>query len=135
MHVRHGFEFLGYKIKRGQRPLQLARQKIRSGVRSGGLYAIPRQKSVQQFKDQIRKRTRRKAPVSTQQLIAEINPVIRGWGMHYCKAHVRKLFNRLDRWIVQRLWSHRHRRWRCKAGRRCPIQAVRRVWVLSILFR
>jgi RNA-directed DNA polymerase len=120
VHVSHGFEFLGYKIKRGTRPLRLSPEKIRSGVRQGALYAIPRQKSVEHFKDQIRRRTRRKAPVSTQQLIAEINPVIRGWGLHYSKANVRKLFNHLDRWIVQRLWSHRHRRWRCTGWKTMP---------------
>jgi group II intron reverse transcriptase/maturase len=120
VHVSHGFEFLGYKIKRGTRPLQLSPEKIRSGVRQGALYAIPRQKSVEHFKDQIRKRTRRKASVSTQQLIAEINPVIRGWGLHYSRSHVRKLFNQLDRWIVQRLWSHRHRRWRCTGWKTLP---------------
>ncbi len=105
VHVRQGFEFLGYKIKRGQRSLRLPAEKIRSGVRSGDLYAFPRAKSIQHFKDQIRRRTRRKAPVTTRELIAEINPVIRGWGLYFCKAHVRRLFHRLDRWIVRRLWS------------------------------
>jgi group II intron reverse transcriptase/maturase len=112
VHVRHGFEFLGYKIKRGTRPLKLPTHKIKSGTRQGSLYAYPKQKSIAHFKEQIRKRTRRKAPLSTQELIAEINPIIRGWGNYYCKAHVRKLFNQLDRWIVQRLWSQRHKRWR-----------------------
>jgi group II intron reverse transcriptase/maturase len=120
VHVRHGFEFLGYKIKRGSRPLRLSTGKIRSGVRSGALYAIPRQKSIEHFKDQIRRRTRRKAPISTQELIDEINPVIRGWGLYYCKAHVRKLFNQLDRWVVRRIWSHRHRKWRCQGWKSLP---------------
>ncbi len=120
VHIRDGFEFLGYKIKRGTRPLQLAANKIRSAAKSGGLYAYPREKSIQHFKDQVRRLTRRKAPVSTQELIAEINPVIRGWGQYYCKAHVRKLFNRLNRWIVQRLWSHRYKRWRCCGWKTLP---------------
>ena len=50
--------------------------------------------------------------MSTQEIIAEINPVIRGWGLYFCKAHVRKLFARLDRWILRRLWSQRLKRWR-----------------------
>jgi RNA-directed DNA polymerase len=120
VHVRNGFEFLGYKIKRGQRPLRLSAEKIRSGVRHGDLYAFPRAKSIQHFKDQIRRRTRRKAPVSTQELIDQINPVIRGWGLYFCKAHVRRLFNRLDRWIVRRLWSHRFKRWRNVGWKRLP---------------
>jgi hypothetical protein len=39
VHVRQGFEFLGYKIKRGQRQLRLPPGKIRSGVQPGALYA------------------------------------------------------------------------------------------------
>ena len=120
VHVRQGFEFLGYKVKRGSRPLKLAASKIRSGVRGGDLYAYPRAKSIQHFKDQIRARTRRKAPVNTRALIEEINPIIRGWGHYYCKAHVRKLFARLARWIVRRLWSHRYKRWRNCGWRYLP---------------
>lgn len=120
VHVARGFEFLGYKIKRGSRPLALSSRKIRTGVRHGDLYAYPREKSLQHFKDQIRRLTCRKAPVTTQQLIAEINPIIRGWGLYFHKAHVRKLFARLDRWILRRIWSHRFKRWRCRGWRQLP---------------
>ena len=120
VHVRQGFEFLGYKIKRGSQKLNLAPGKIRSGVVQGDLYAYPREKSIKHFTEQIRKRTRRKAPVGTKELIEEINPVMRGWGNYYCKAHVRKLFNRLDRWIVRRIWSHRHKRWRNTGWKKLP---------------
>ncbi len=120
VHVRHGFEFLGYKIKQGKRPLRLQASRIKSGTRQGARYAVPRAKSIQHFKDQIRQRTRRKAPVSTQELIAEINPVIRGWGLYYRKAHVRKLFHQLDGWIVRRLRSHRHKRWRNAGWKQLP---------------
>jgi group II intron reverse transcriptase/maturase len=120
VHVRKGFEFLGYKIKRGSRPLGLPAHKIKSGTVQGSLYAYPRQKSIDHFKEQIRKRTSRKAPVTTGQLIAEINPVIRGWGNYYKKAHVRKLFNRLDRWVKRRIWSHRYKRWRNAGWKKLP---------------
>jgi group II intron reverse transcriptase/maturase len=113
VHVRHGFEFLGYKIKRGSRPMRLPPSKIRSGAQPGALYAYPRERSVRHFKEQIRRLTRRKAPLKTQELIEQVNPVVRGWGQHYKRAHVRKLFNRLDRWVVRRIWSHRLKRWRC----------------------
>jgi len=119
VHVRHGFEFLGFKIKRGKR-LHLPPSKITSGVRSGGLYAYPKEKSTRHFEEQIRRRTRRKAPISTRELIEEINPIIRGWGNYYKRAHVRKLFHRLDGWIVQRIWSHRYKRWRCAGWKRLP---------------
>lgn len=124
VHVRLGFEFLGFKIKRGSRPLRLSSSQIRSGTRSGDLYAYPRKKSIQHFKDQIRKRTQRKAPVSTQELINEINPIIRGWGQYYCRAHVRRLFHRLDHWIMRRIWSHRYKRWCCCGWKTLPAQRL-----------
>ncbi len=119
VQVQHGFEFLGYKIKRG-RQLQLPPSKIRSGARSGALYAFPREKSVQRFMDQLRQRTKRHVPLSTQELIQWINLVLRGWGNYFKRAHVRKLFNRLDRWIVRRIWSHRFKRWRCAGWNSLP---------------
>jgi group II intron reverse transcriptase/maturase len=120
VHVRHGFEFLGYKIKKGSRALQLPQEQIRSRARAGQLYAYPREKSVKHFKEQIRQKTRRNIPKSTEELIDELNPVIRGWGNYYCRAHVRKLFNRLDRWIVRRIWSQRYKRWRNRGWRLLP---------------
>jgi RNA-directed DNA polymerase len=82
VHVRYGFEFLGYKIKCGWR---------------------------------VRQRTKRTTPRRTEELIAGLNPLLRGWGEYYKRAHVRKLFQRLDGWIMRRIWSHRYRRW-CNAG-------------------
>ena len=65
VHVRYGFEFLGYKIKQGARPLYLPANKIRSGVQHGALYAYPRDRSIQRFMDQVRRLTRRKVPLTT----------------------------------------------------------------------
>lgn len=76
------------------------------------IYAIPTEKSVKRFMETIRNRTKRRIPLNLFELIESINPVIRGWGNYYRKAHVRKLFNRLQRWIVRRIWSHRFKRWR-----------------------
>jgi RNA-directed DNA polymerase len=112
VHVRQGFEFLGYKIKRGKKPLRLPAHKIKSGIRQGALYAYPRQKSINHFREQIKQQTKRKSPLSTQEIIKEINPIIRGWGNYYCKAHVRGLFNQLDRWVRRRIWSQRCKKWR-----------------------
>jgi hypothetical protein len=78
VHVRYGFEFLGYKIKQGAKPLYLPANKIRSGVRSGALYAYPRDRSIQRFMDQVRRLTRRKVPLTTAELIKEINPILAG---------------------------------------------------------
>lgn len=120
VHVSKGFEFLGYKIKRGSRPLRLSPQQIKSGVKHGMLYAYPRQKSLDHFKDQIRRSTRRKVPLQTRELIKQLNPVIRGWGNYYCRANIRKLFHQLDGWIVRRLRSHRYKKWRNTGWKTLP---------------
>ena len=119
VHVKYGFEFLGYKIKRGKQ-LRLPPSKIRSGARSGALYAYPSERSIRRFKDQIRAQTRRRVPVTTVQLIDRLNPIVRGWGNYYKKANVRRLFHQLDGWIVRRIWSHRHKRWRCAGWKTLP---------------
>jgi RNA-directed DNA polymerase len=64
VHVQQGFEFLGYKVKRGKQ-LRLPPGKIRSGAQSGALYAILREKSVRRFMDQVRALTSRRVPLKT----------------------------------------------------------------------
>ena len=124
--VRNGFEFLGYQIKRGQRKLDLPESKIRSPVRRGALYAYPKEKSIRRFMDRVRQRTKRRTPLKTKELIAELNPLLRGWGEYYKRAHVRKLFHRLDGWIVRRIWSHRYKRWKNSGWRRLPKKTLYR---------
>jgi group II intron reverse transcriptase/maturase len=134
VHVQHGFEFLGYKIKRGKR-LKLSSDKIRSTARSGALYAFPREKSINRFMDQVRALTRRRVPLKTKELIEGLNPILRGWGNYYQKAHVRKLFNRLNRWIVRRIWSHRFKRWRNLGWRLLPDRTLYREYGLVNLIQ
>jgi RNA-directed DNA polymerase len=91
VHVRAGFEFLGCTIKRGKRKLDRPESKIRSQARPGALYAYPKEKSIRRFMDQVRQRTKRRIPLKTKELIAKLNPLLRGWGEYYIRAHVRKL--------------------------------------------
>jgi hypothetical protein len=120
VHVRYGFEFLGYKIKSGWRQLHLPGHKIRSQARQGALYAYPKEKSIQRFMDEVRRRTKRTVPLRTKELIEELNPLLRVWGEYYKRAHIRKLFQRLDGWIRRRIWSHRYRHWRNPGWKRLP---------------
>src|SRR5215468_12587253 len=105
VHVRYGFEFLGYKTNLGYRKLHLPASKIRSQARQDALYAYPKEKSISRFMDQVRQRTKRTTPLNTEALIAGLNPLLRGWGEYYKRAHIRKLFQRLDGWIRRRIWS------------------------------
>ncbi|WP_221467022.1 group II intron reverse transcriptase/maturase [Saccharopolyspora phatthalungensis] len=112
VHVSQGFEFLGYKIGLGKG--------LRFKQGGIGLYAIPRQQSIDRFKDKVRALTRRRIAVPLEELIDMLNPVIRGWGMYYRRANVRRLFNRLNMWIVRRIWGWRFKRWRNAGWRTLP---------------
>ena len=125
VHIAHGFEFLGFKIQRGKARLKLTRDRIKSKLNRQNLYAIPTQKSVDRFKDQIRALTMRRIPLRLGELIETINPIIRGWGNYYCRSHVRKRFHQLDGWIIRRLWSHRTKRWRNAAWKEYPTARLR----------
>ncbi len=117
-HIKWGFEFLGYKLKRGK-GLSLPRDRVKKQPKFN-IYAHPKTRSIQSFMDTIRARTRRRIPLTVYELIDSINPVIRGWGNYFRKAHVRKLFNRLQRWIIRRIWSHRFKRWRNTGWKKLP---------------
>ena len=120
VQVRQGFACLGDQIKRGSRGLSLPAAKIKTGVRRGARYAYPTQQSVDRFKEASRRKTPRRIPLRTAELIRELHPVLRGWGEYDQRAHVRRLVNQLDRWVVRRLWSHRHQRGRCAGWRTVP---------------
>lgn len=111
-HITAGFEFLGYKIARG------AGLRYKSG--GPGLYAVPSDRSIRRFKDKVRTATNRRNPKDLRAMLAELNPIIRGWGMYYRRAHVRRLFHRLDGWIVRRVRSFVTKRWRSTAWRWLP---------------
>jgi group II intron reverse transcriptase/maturase len=119
VHVQRGFEFLGYLVRRGKQ-LRLPPSKIVTGAQSRGLYAYPREKSIQRFKDRVRQLTRRGVPLKTKDLIEQLNPVLRGWGHYYKRAHVRTLFHQFDRWIERRIWSHRYHCWRNCGWKQLP---------------
>ena len=123
VHVSQGFEFLGYKVKRGK-GFRLSESKRRGRSSPQNLYVVPREKSVKRFEEQVRNLTRRKAPIKLRELIEQLNPVIRGWGTFYRKAHVKRLFNRLDRWIERRIYSFLAKRWRNTMWRKYPTKKL-----------
>lgn len=94
-----GFEFLGYLIQREHR--------------------WPRRKSLQKFKDTVRRKTRRTQGRSLQCVITDLNRTLRGWFEYYKHSH-HWIFGSLDGWIRMRLRSilRKHQRRRgCGRGR------------------
>ena len=82
VHITRGFEFLGYKIGRGRG--------LRHKAGGPGLYALPTDRSIKRFKDKVRTATNRRNPKDLEGVLAELNPIVRGWGNYYRRAHVRR---------------------------------------------
>ena len=79
-----GFEFLGYRFEAGRR--------------------FVRKKSMNKLKDKIREMTGRCRGVSLEQVIADLNPVLRGWFGYFKQAHP-TTFADVDGFIRRRLRS------------------------------
>ena len=62
-------------------------------------------KSIRRFMDQVRALTGRRVPLKTKELIEELNPVLRVGDLTTSGPTVRKLFHRLDGWMVRRIPS------------------------------
>ena len=78
----HGFEFLGYRFEAGRREV--------------------RKKSLDRLKNKLRERTRRNRGDSLACIIADLNPMLRGWFAYFKQAH-HPVFRRLDGLIRRRL--------------------------------
>ena len=77
-----GFDFLGYRFEAGRRWV--------------------RKKSLKAFKDKVRSKTRRTEGKSLRQVIASLNPMLRGWFGYFQHAY-RTTFRPLDGFIRRRL--------------------------------
>jgi len=140
VNIKQGFEFLGFKIKQGKGVFRLPASKIKAKLNKLNLCAFPTDKSVTRFKDAVRQKTRRKSPLKTVEIVKEINPLIRGWGNYYKRSNVRGLFNQLDTWVIRRLWSQRHKKWRTNGWRtlsrqhlRDDLKLVSLIWLIPSL--
>ena len=79
-----GFDFLGYHFEREMK--------------------WPRKKSEKKLKDKIRLVTRRANGCSLKAIIAELNPILRGWFGYFKHSHW-NVFPSIDGWVRMRLRS------------------------------
>lgn len=90
VHFRDGFDFLGCRFR--------------------GPHVKPREKSLQKFKGRVREMTARQRGQNLKQVLAELVPIVRGWGLYHCRYHVRTLFAQLDEWMRMRLRAFREKK-------------------------
>lgn len=73
-------------------------------------------KKVAVFKDKVRQITRRNSPVNLEQVIADLNPVLRGFSNYFRMANCKGVFGELAGWIRRRLRAKQLSLWK-KPGR------------------
>ncbi len=67
---------------------------------------------IQQFKDKVRRITRRNSPVNLEKVIKELNPVLRGFANYFRVANCRNQFRDLAGWIRRRLRAKQLALWK-----------------------
>ena len=94
-------KFLGYRTFLGYRPTVDSKPKLQ-----------PAPQSVKRLKQKLKVLFRRGRGWSIDRTIAELNPILRGWGHYYRLADVDGVFADLDKWIRRRLRLLLWRQWK-----------------------
>ena len=63
--------------------------------------------SVKRFKEKVRKLTKRNRGVNFEQIIVELEPVMRGWLNYFRHARCKRLLENIDSWIRRKLRCYR----------------------------
>ena len=110
---REGFEFLGFRFRC-----------FRLGIRA---------KSLERFKDKVRLVTRRNQGRNVDAVLADLNPIMRGYANYFGVAEVTRSFRKLDKWLRMRVRSFRLKRRVRTANRRLPTKKLVKWGMLSLL--
>lgn len=82
------------------------------GVIIGSVHTRISPAKVENFKQQVKRITRRNSPVNLEKVIADLNPVLRGWGNYFRMANCKRLFGELAGWIRRRLRAKQLALWK-----------------------
>jgi RNA-directed DNA polymerase len=99
-HIGDGFDFLGQNLRKFR----------------GKLIIQPSKKNTQQCLDKARTLIRQHRSLSQIQLIAALNPVLRGWSNYHQYVVAKRTFQRVDYAVRNSLWFWAKRRHRNKSS-------------------
>jgi RNA-directed DNA polymerase len=107
-----GFEFLGYHFRRN--------------------VVGPRKRSIEKFKTDVKRLTRRQQGINVEAVIKKLNPSIRGWSQYFGPGEVVPTFTRLDSWIRMRVRAFRKQRRNHNDNWRIPNETLTEWGLLSL---
>jgi group II intron reverse transcriptase/maturase len=113
VNLRRGkgsFVFLGCTIRK--------KRSILRNPRAYYMHRWPSPKARKRLRDRVRDITdRRNSGKDGKQIIAELNPVLRGWGNYFRTGTCRREFHQMDDFVYRRLVRWQERRGGQRAGR------------------
>lgn len=102
-------------------------------TRQGRNRRTPAPQSVKRFKDKIRAITRRSGGRSIEQVVAQLNPYLKGWMAYFGYAEVNAPFQELNSWIRRRFRCMLWKQWGSRRYRELRARGVNQMtaWVTS----
>jgi RNA-directed DNA polymerase len=105
---KEGFVFLGCTIRK--------KRSIQRNPRLHFMQRWPSPKATKKLRERVREITsKRHSGKDVKQLIAELTPVLRGWGNYFRTGNADRMFNQMDSYVVRSL-----RRWQYRRGGQRP---------------
>jgi RNA-directed DNA polymerase len=101
-HIEQGFDFLGQTVR-----------KYQHGKRAR-FFITPSKKNVKAFLVKVRTRIKQSRALTAGELIAELNPLIRGWALYHRHVVSKAVFHAVDHEIFKAIWAWAQRRHRNK---------------------
>jgi RNA-directed DNA polymerase len=114
VHLREGFEFLGFHIRHYPAP-----QTSQTGYQ---LRITPSKPAVQALRRQLRALWRQSVGSEVGVVLQRLNPLIRGWATYFRRTGASETFAKLDHWMFQRALhyatrTHPHKAWAWRKAR------------------
>ena len=97
---REGFDFLGWHFR-----ARVSGRLLERGVRRYYLQRWPSQRSMKRIRAKVKARTgRNRVGIGdVRELIAALNPILRGWGNYFRTGNAADTFDEIDRYVAWRL--------------------------------
>jgi RNA-directed DNA polymerase len=104
---KEGFDFLGCHLHKRMSGRLWEQQRIRRYY----LHRWPSQRAMKRVRQRVREMTPRgRCHQDVSGVIADLNPVLRGWGQYFRSGNAARQFNAVDSYVVRRLRSLRVKR-------------------------